>query len=427
MAMEGLVIAGYGTSRDAARERDLDPLCRAVESAWRAGHPDAGPCVRAYTSVRARELLAARGTPVPDVAGALERLLAAGACRATVAVTHLVEGASYRGVVHAVKDKSPLFDEVRLAAPLLASASDAHVLAAAIDRHVPRDAGAVVPVGHGCEGAGQLAYLALGYELHGIGRDDTAVGLLRGEPSFASVLDALGHMPRTSGAVVLAPLMLAAAGHVERDIAGAGPLSWRSRLEGAGYEVTVLGHGMGSWPEVGKLAVDHLRSARRVSVAGGGFPGAVEHAARKGERFPLFMSLAGSPCLVVGAGAVGSRRAEALCRFGADVTVIDPRPTHVRCAKTIARRYEPGDEQGFALVVSSTDERAVNCEVGARCRRLGIPVSVADASEECTFFFPALCEVDGLVAGITSCAAAAADHARVARAAARVRACLGEL
>lgn len=420
MAHDGLIMAGYGTSRDEAYRRDLAPLDRALEEAFRAVAPAGAPCVRAYTSAKARARLERRGVSVPDVGGALEALWRAGVRRVTVSSTHLVDGRAYAALREAVRSAAPLFDEVRLAAPLIAGGADAAALARAIDAHVSaRPHAAVVLVGHGAAGAGELAYLALGYALHGLGRRDVHLGLLSGEPSCDAVLDALGAQPAACRTVTLVPLMLAAAGHIERDIAGAGPASWERRLEAAGFAVEVRAEGLGAWPEAHGLAVRHLREAAPVLAPEPPRTSPVDGCGR----FPLFVSLAGEPCLVVGGGAVGRRRAEALARFGAYVTLVDPRgaagvPDRVR---VVERAYEPGDETGCRLVVAATGRRAVNRLVGERCRRLGIPVSVADAPDECTFFFPALCEDDELVVGITSRAATPEAHAAVARAAARIR------
>ena len=107
----------------------------------------------------------------------------------------------------------------------------------------------------------------------------------------------------------------------------------------------------------------------------------------------------------MGGGAVACRRAEVLSRFGAEVTVIAP-PT---CRGGVpggsagsGGRYFPGDLDGAFLAVAATDDRAVNRAVGEEARALGIPVSVADCREECTFFFPAVCQGGGLVAGVVS-------------------------
>lgn len=88
------------------------------------------------------------------------------------------------------------------------------------------------------------------------------------------------------------------------------------------------------------------------------------------------------------------------------------------------RCYRPGDLAGAALAVIATDDRAVNRAAGEEARMLGIPVSVADAPEECTFYFPAICAGENLVAGV---AGRGDDHLRTARAARAIRAVLEEL
>ncbi len=139
-------------------------------------------------------------------------------------------------------------------------------------------------------------------------------------------------------------------------------------------------------------------------------------------RFPLFIDLMGKTAVVIGGGQVACRRAEVLSRFGAEVTIIAPRCRPVDGAvRWMERPYAPGDLAGAALAVAATDDRAVNRAVGEEARALGIPVSVADAPEECTFFFPAICTGDNIVAGV---AGRGDDHARTARAAKAIRAVL---
>ena len=68
--------------------------------------------------------------------------------------------------------------------------------------------------------------------------------------------------------------------------------------------------------------------------------------------------------------------------------------------------------------------RAVKHRIAADCAFLGIPVSVADSAEESTFFFPAVCEGNGLTAGVVSRGAA---HGKTAEAAKRIRRVLEEM
>ena len=143
------------------------------------------------------------------------------------------------------------------------------------------------------------------------------------------------------------------------------------------------------------------------------------------RRFPLFVSLEGWRAVVVGGGAVGLRRAEALRRFGAEVTVVSPalaRPLEE--IRWIARAYAPGDLAGAYLAVAATDRGDVNAAVGREARRLGILFNRSDCPEDCGFFFPALCEGGGLVAGVVG---DGGDHKKTARAARRIREVLGQM
>lgn len=414
----GLLVVESGYADPQVRAAYVEPLERELIDAFYRDAIDEAPVRIASAGTHAH---VGAGPAGLDVAAALEELWAAGARDVTVASMHLIDGASYEGVRRAVRTKARLFDAVRLMSPLLSSASDAAALARAIDSRYPRrEREAVVLVGHGSDGAGQLAYLALGYELHARGRSDASIGVLRGDPSCSAVAAKLA----TAGveAVTLVPLMVAAGRHARRDVLGTACGSWASRLKAAGFTVRAAVDGLGAWPEVRALACEHLRRSVQV-VAGEDGPAPF----RGTSRFPLFVDLAGTRCLVVGGGEVGCRRAAALARFGARVTLVAPafRDEGRRvAAELLARPYRAGDEDGCALAVAATDDRAVNRMLGERCRRLGIPVSVADAPDECTFFFPALCEGAHTVAGVVSRDATPDGHALTARVAAQIRAIL---
>jgi len=124
--------------------------------------------------------------------------------------------------------------------------------------------------------------------------------------------------------------------------------------------------------------------------------------------FPLFTNITGRRAVVVGGGKVAARRAKTLITCGAHVTVISPSfdpsldEPGMEGVKRLSRPYRKGFMEGVALVVAATDDRNVNREVGLEAKKLGIPVSVADAPEECTFLFPSLVERDGVVAAIST-------------------------
>lgn len=198
--------------------------------------------------------------------------------------------------------------------------------------------------------------------------------------------------------------------------------------------------------EDGDDALVALAVSRAVDLLSGGLkehldPAALEEQTRKIDlhtrektkapeparphRFPMFVDLNGRQAVVVGGGSVACRRAGVLRRFGAKVTLIAPECAAVpEGVEWLRRTYQPGDLTGCTLAVAATNDRAVNRQVGIDAGALNIPVSVADAPEECTFFFPAVCTAGELVAGVVG---DGSDHRRTARAAKAIRNTLEEL
>jgi precorrin-2 dehydrogenase / sirohydrochlorin ferrochelatase len=90
-------------------------------------------------------------------------------------------------------------------------------------------------------------------------------------------------------------------------------------------------------------------------------------------------------CVVIGGGAIATRKVAALLDAGSQVTVISPaldselaawrddgRLTH------IARPYESGDLGGASLAFAATDDSQVNAAVAAEARARGILINIAD-------------------------------------------------
>ena len=90
----------------------------------------------------------------------------------------------------------------------------------------------------------------------------------------------------------------------------------------------------------------------------------------------------------------------------------------------VARTYEPGDLAGAYLAIAAANSPEVNAAVGREARRAGILFNRSDCPEDCDFFFPAVCEGNGLVAGIVG---GGSDHKKTAQAARKIREALDEL
>ena len=109
--------------------------------------------------------------------------------------------------------------------------------------------------------------------------------------------------------------------------------------------------------------------------------------------YPVSLKVGGERCLVVGGGAVALRKARALARAGARLTVVSPAPlpSFGRLRAELRRRgFRASDVAGHVLAIAATDAPEVNRAVYRACRRRGIPVNVVDVPELCSFIVPSI-------------------------------------
>jgi precorrin-2 dehydrogenase/sirohydrochlorin ferrochelatase len=109
--------------------------------------------------------------------------------------------------------------------------------------------------------------------------------------------------------------------------------------------------------------------------------------------FPVNLLVEGRRCLVVGGGAVAAQKARELAIARADLVVVAPDVSDavraVEGATVVERPYESADLDGCWLVITATDDPAVNRRVRADADERGIWVNSADDLENCSFTLPA--------------------------------------
>ncbi len=113
--------------------------------------------------------------------------------------------------------------------------------------------------------------------------------------------------------------------------------------------------------------------------------------------YPLFLDLAGRPCVVVGGGMVAERRVEALLMAGAGVTVISPDLSPALSAlleagriRHVPRPYRSGDLAGAELAFTAVDDPAVSPVVALEARERAVWLNAADDPAHCDFILPGL-------------------------------------
>jgi glutamyl-tRNA reductase len=112
---------------------------------------------------------------------------------------------------------------------------------------------------------------------------------------------------------------------------------------------------------------------------------------------PISLKISGKSCLVVGGGAVGTRKVSALLAADARVTVVSLEFTSEleelgrRGEVTLIQKaFEPGDLEEIFLCISAVDGHDTSVRVMEACRSRGVLVNVADVPDMCDFYFPAV-------------------------------------
>ncbi|MFQ5781369.1 MAG: bifunctional precorrin-2 dehydrogenase/sirohydrochlorin ferrochelatase [Nitrospiria bacterium] len=125
--------------------------------------------------------------------------------------------------------------------------------------------------------------------------------------------------------------------------------------------------------------------------------------------YPIFLDLKGRRVVVVGGGNVAQRKAAALLKAGAHVTVISPNITR-RLAAWISRKkithirrpYRDGDLDRAAIAFTATDNGEVNQAVAREADQKKIWINVADQSVPGDFIVPALFTRRGLMVAVST-------------------------
>ena len=121
--------------------------------------------------------------------------------------------------------------------------------------------------------------------------------------------------------------------------------------------------------------------------------------------YPVFLDLGGADVLVVGGGRVAVRKVEGLLSAGAVVTVVAPVIDPAIVAMDVATRirtYAVGDVAGRALVITTTDDPALNAAVAAEARAARVLVNSSDDPANCTFILPAIARRGRMTVAVSS-------------------------
>ena len=254
-----VMVVSFGTSYNDSRDITIG----AIEGAITRAFPDY-EVRRAFTSQIIIDKLKERdGLEIDNVEEALDRAVKDGIKILVVQPTHLMNGYEYNDLADDLKDYEDKFDKVVLADPLLTSDGDFDAVIKAItEKTAAYDDGktAICFMGHGTEADSNSVYAKMQDKLTQAGYENYYIGTVEAEPALKDVLKALDEKG-TYNKVVLEPLMVVAGDHANNDMAGDEEDSWKTVIEGRGYEVECLLEGLGQIPAIQEIYVAHTQAA----------------------------------------------------------------------------------------------------------------------------------------------------------------------
>ncbi|MEQ8819000.1 MAG: bifunctional precorrin-2 dehydrogenase/sirohydrochlorin ferrochelatase [Sumerlaeia bacterium] len=116
-----------------------------------------------------------------------------------------------------------------------------------------------------------------------------------------------------------------------------------------------------------------------------------------GPYYPMMVDLHGRTALIVGGGPIAARKAEAIIKYGARVTIVaivasDPvRAMAERGEVTLHERaFEDSDLDTPWMVFAATNDRAVHEHIKEECERRRIWCNIVDVTDLCAFIVPSI-------------------------------------
>lgn len=253
---KAVLAVSFGTSHNDTREVTID----AIEKDMQAAFPEY-PLYRAWTSKMIINKVNKRdNVHIDTVKEAMERMRADGITDVLVQPTHVINGIENDIMKEEALSYREDFHSISFGDPLLTSEQDNREVIEAVAAefsHLKEDE-VLVLMGHGTTHYANSVYAALDYTFKDKGHKNIFLGTVEAYPSMESIMKLVKEYDPSK--VVLAPFMIVAGDHAKNDMAGDDPESWYSQFKNAGYEVEAVIKGLGEYPGIRKILVNHLKA-----------------------------------------------------------------------------------------------------------------------------------------------------------------------
>ena len=255
---EAILVVSFGTSHEDTRKKTIDAIVNEVRTA----HPECS-IYEAWTSGMIIRKVGKAGYHMMTVSEAMEQIVKDGVTSLTVQPTHVINGIENDQMKKDVMAFQEQLEEIRFGTPLLTCEQDSfYVIDTLMEEFGPlEEKTALVFMGHGTTHYANTIYAALDYQFKDKGYPNVFVGTVEAYPSMETLQKHLKEGGYEK--LILAPFMIVAGDHAKNDMASDDKESWRSQLEGAGYEVSCLLKGLGDYKGVRRLFLKHIDQAEK--------------------------------------------------------------------------------------------------------------------------------------------------------------------
>jgi sirohydrochlorin cobaltochelatase len=253
---KAILVVSFGTSFPDTCRKTIEK----IEEEIRQTYPEYA-IYRAWTSgMIRRKLLKRDGIQIPGVKEALEQMQADGIEEVIVQPTHVINGIENDEMKKNVEQYKHVFRKVLVGTPLLTSQKDQEeVLEAVLEEMKPSQEELLIFMGHGTEHYSNSVYAALNYQLKDMGHENVLIATVEAYPSIEQVVREADK--KHDKKIRLAPFMLVAGDHANNDLAGEKEDSWKNILEREGHQVTCELKGLGEYPGIRAIYMEHLETA----------------------------------------------------------------------------------------------------------------------------------------------------------------------
>ena len=254
---KAILVVSFGTSYEASRKATIEKIEQDIRNAFQDHR-----IYRAWTSKFIISILKKRDNyTVPTVKEALEQMITDGIREVVVQPTHILDGIENNIMKEEVLSYKESFDKIAFGTPLLADSKDESQAINAVTTEFSdlKETEALVFMGHGTTHQVNTVYAGLDQKFKESAHANVFIGTVEVDPTIHDLVKEVTSFQPSK--IYVTPFMIVAVDHAQNDMAGDSPDSWVCQFENAGFEVCPIIKGLGEYPGIRRMYVEHAQKA----------------------------------------------------------------------------------------------------------------------------------------------------------------------